>query len=326
MKFYLPLILIVVVLLSGCASQQIEIAQNRQLSQPTEQTEAQVIFKPVNYILDKLTIDAPHKMIYDRARWNSTTMTFYSKIKENTTLQVIREGIDTWNKEASGTIKFIEVFDEQSAKFIIRYATSGEYQEKQTAAITVTLGEARLDTVSTGLFNLTRYAEMLYTPTSSECESKITVIHELGHVLGFAHTTDAKSVMFPSVDCNAKITDEMKQTLRNLYSIEALPDLHFGDLNAEQHGKYVIMNFTVWNRGLIASENVSIEIKLDDATKMHAIPTMSPGEGLLIPDAIYTEKDVGLITLTIDSPQVKSDFDRENNVIILGNYKIAAPN
>jgi len=157
----------------------------------------------------------------------------------------------------------------------------------------------------------------LYTPTSSECENKITVIHELGHVLGFAHTTDPKSVMFPSVDCSAKITDEMKQTLRNLYSIEALPDLYFGDVSAEQHGKYIIINFTVWNRGLIASENVSIEIKIDDATKIHTIPAMSPGTGWMIPDAIYTEKDVDLITLTIDSSQAKSDFDRENNVIIL---------
>ena len=306
--------LVSVLFLSGCAESQF----SSQSPESTEQVvEISKTFKPDKYILNDVQLTIPHTMIYEKARWNSSELTFYSKINENTSLQVIREGIDTWNREASGTIKFIEVFDEQTTKFIIRYATSGEYQEKQTAAMTVTLGEARLDTVNTRLFNLTRYAEMLYTPASSECENKITVIHELGHVLGFAHTTDPKSVMFPSVDCSAKITDEMKQTLRNLYSIEALPDLYFGDVSAEQHGKYIIINFTVWNRGLIASENVSIEIKIDDATKIHTIPAMSPGTGWMIPDAIYTEKDVDLITLTIDSSQAKSDFDRENNVIIL---------
>ncbi|MBI1978942.1 MAG: matrixin family metalloprotease [Candidatus Aenigmarchaeota archaeon] len=306
--------LVAVLFLSGCAEPRF----SPQSPESTEQdAEISKTFKPDKYILNDVQVTIPHAMIYEKARWNSSELTFYSRITENTSLQLIREGIEIWNKEATGLVKFTEVTELEKAHFIVRYATAGEYNERNTSAITVTLGEAKLDAIDTGLFSLVRSAEMLYTPTSSECENKITIVHEIGHVLGFAHTTDVKSVMFPSVDCSAKITDEMKQTLRNLYSIEALPDLYFGDVNAEQHDKYIIINFTVWNRGLITSENVSIEIKLDDETKMHTLPAMSSGAGWMIPDAIYTERNVDLITLTIDSSQAKSDFDRDNNAIIL---------
>lgn len=96
MKFYLLLILIVVIL-SGCSNQQTEIAQNQQLPQPIQTAES-VTFKPVDYLLDKLILNIPHQMIYDRVMWNSTTITFYSKIKENVTSQIIRDAIDAWNK------------------------------------------------------------------------------------------------------------------------------------------------------------------------------------------------------------------------------------
>ena len=163
-------------------------------------------------------------MIYEKSSWNSSELTFYSKIKENTSLQLIREGIDTWNKEAAGLIKFTEVADPEKAHFIVRYATAGEYKEKNTSAITVTLGEAKLDVINTGLFNLVRSAEMLYTPTSSECENKITIIHELGHVLGLDHdntTTPQISIMNSSISegMERELSYRDIQRVRTLYSL-----------------------------------------------------------------------------------------------------------
>jgi len=318
--FLFPLILIGVIFISGCTTQQLENVTHGQENVPEKlPTETRTInLKPFDYTLEPITVDIPHKMIYEKVRWNSSTITFYSKIKENNTLQTIRDGIDTWNKEAADLIKFVEVDNAQKANFIIRYATSGEYEEKKTAAITVTLGEALLTTYNTGLFNLTTYAEMLYTPTTNECENKITVIHELGHILGFAHTSDVKSVMFPTVDCSAKITDQMKQTLKNLYSVEALPDLYFGDIKAGKVVKNVVINFTIWNRGLIKSENVSVDVKTDEnMVKSYDIPSIEPSAGWMIPDMIFIDNDFTALSLHIDPSHVQKELDIKNNIITL---------
>ncbi len=321
--FLFPLILIGVISISGCIGQQLENVTYGQENIPEKlPTDARKInLNPLDYTLEPITVDIPHKMIYEKVRWNSSTVTFYSKIKENSTLQTIRDGIDTWNKEATDLIKFVEVDDAQKANFIIRYATSGEYEEKKTAAITVTLGEALLTTYDVGLFNLTASAEMLYTPTANECENKITVIHELGHILGFAHTSDVKSVMFPTVDCSAKITDQMRQTLKNIYSIEALPDLYFGVIEAEKIGKNVAINFTIWNRGLIKSESVSVDVKADEImVESYDIPFIEPGAGWMIQDVIFTEKDFTNLSLDIDPSHVQKELDIKNNIIVLKAY------
>lgn len=314
--------LLAVVFLAGCASQPSNVNEGNKTSSiaATEPTEEQITyFAPVNYKLDKTSINTSHKMMSDRMRWNSSTISYYSKINESVNAKVIKNAIDIWNKESNGIIKFVEVDAPEKANFVIRFAKGGEFSEQPASKlIIVVLGEAQLDILDTGLFNLTKSAEVIYTPTSGGCEDNITAIHELGHVLGFAHTSDVNSVMFNSVDCKGKITNEMKQSLDALYSIKEFPDLYFGPMEIKKIGTALDINVSIANRGLITSKPVIIDITVDGkfvGTKN--VPSIEAGKD-------WGEKfnvDVGVgfnsIELEIDKQNVQEEFDKENNKINL---------
>lgn len=316
MKWYITLCLLGIVLLSGCTSQSSTTKESEeQLSQLPVEQEEPTYFAPINYALNKMEITVPHKMMSDRVRWNSSIIPFYSKINESVNEKVIKNAIDTWNKESNGVIKFVEVDNPEKAYFTIRFAKGGEFSEQPPSKlIIVVLGEAQIDTVDTGLFNLTKSAEMVYTPTSGGCEDNITAIHELGHILGFAHTPDVNSVMFNSVDCKGKITDGMKQTLTTLYSINELPDLHFGPVEARKIGDLLKVNFTVLNRGLITSQATVVVVDVSSKfIEPINVPPIEAGKEWwheFETNAGYLES----IKLEIQSQE---EFDKDNNIITL---------
>jgi len=305
------LMLIGIVFLSGCIGQQSKNITQESTSTTIE--EGPIIFGPVDYALSWIPVNITHEMMYGRVRWNSSTITFYSEIRENYTLQFIRDAVDTWNKKT--VIKFVEVDKPEEADFIVRYPKLNEFNWTETIRY---LGEAQIYLIDTGLFNLSTRGEMLYLTTNEECKSRATALHELGHIVGLAHSSDAKDIMFTFAECDRSITDEIKQTLANIYSIEALPDLYFGNVKVEKVGKILNLNITILNRGLVASKNVSIEVKAnDDIIESYDLQSMEPAVTAIIQHEIPTTKNFDSVSITIDPLHVQDELDRENNLMIL---------
>jgi hypothetical protein len=124
--------------------------------------------------------------------------------------------------------------------------------------------------------------------------------------------------MFTFAECDRSITDEIKQTLANIYSIEALPDLYFGNVKVEKVGKILNLNITILNRGLVASKNVSIEVKAnDDIIESYDLQSMEPAVTAIIQHEIPTTKNFDSVSITIDPLHVQDELDRENNLMIL---------
>lgn len=324
MKQYLILGLVSIVFLAGCTSQTTSLEEKspESTARISQMIDEEVTYlAPANYALKKIEINLTSKTLEERIRWNSSMITYYSKITENTTQRIIMDAINTWNKETEGVIKFVEVDSPEKAYFTIRFVISGEFDEPPPSRlIIVYLGEARLDIVNTGLFNLTKSAEMLYTQTSGECENKVTAIHELGHIIGFSHTVDVNSVMFPSVDCRGKITDDMKQAIKTLYSIKELPDLHFGPVEAKKIGNILNINVTVFNRGLITSKSALVEIRVNDRLVENIeLPEIEGGKDWWKELKIDPGAILDSVKLEITSTQ--EEFDKENNIVLLKSVK-----
>ncbi|MBI2547052.1 MAG: matrixin family metalloprotease [Candidatus Aenigmarchaeota archaeon] len=317
MKSYLLLGLITIVLFAGCTAQTQEIGKTSE-NGPIQSESNTVYFAVSDYKLSKLDLNVSHPLIADKIRWNTTQISFYSNITDAVNYPTIKYGISAWNN-ATKAVKLIETNTPENAYFIIRYATSGELNKPLDGAIVI-LGEAKIDYTNTGLFNLSKSAEMVFTPTA-DCENKVTVIHELGHILGLGHTSEANSVMFNSVDCKAIITDSMKRAVETLYSTKELPDLYFSSIDAKKVGRVFEMNLTISNRGIVTSQNTSVAVKTSGKTVATLdVPQIQAGTGWW---KIIKLQDVTGDSIVIEIP-LQDEFDTENNIIHLKEIPITS--
>lgn len=97
-----------------------------------------------------------------------------------------------------------------------------------------------------------------------KCVYPVVEIHELMHVFGFAHIKNESSVLFPYLDCKQRMSQDIIDKLRELYSIDAKSELQVKKATASKSGIYLDFNMDVENIGLIPAENVSIEVKTID--------------------------------------------------------------
>lgn len=170
--------------------------------------------------------------------------------------------------------------------------------------------------LDSGLFNVIVEGKIILL-YSGECPSNVA-LHELLHVFGFNHSSDKKNIMYPITSCNQKISNDIIDELKRLYSISSLPDLYFENVTASKKGMYLSLNFTLKNQGLSNSENTEVILYADDKEiknfnkelKEIGIATgkIISAENIRIP---YSTKSIKLIAS--DGEELNTD----NNQIIL---------
>lgn len=116
----------------------------------------------------------------------------------------------------------------------------------------------------TRIINTTRYAVILSGKVllyrSEKCDRPIIALHETLHALGFDHTSDKKSIMFPVTDCSQEIDPLITTTLTELYSAEVAPDLVIERVSANVTGRYLAFEIAIANYGLASTANATLFI------------------------------------------------------------------
>jgi hypothetical protein len=115
----------------------------------------------------------------------------------------------------------------------------------------------------------------------SECERPNIAIHELLHVLGFDHSTNRQNIMYRISECEQTMGDDLVDFINEIYSIPNQPDLLFEDASIVLRGKYLDVNFSIRNNGLLYSGESILRILVDGKeVKEIDISPLEMGEGI----------------------------------------------
>jgi len=155
---------------------------------------------------------------------------------------------------------------------------------------------------------------------SLKCDYPNIELHELMHVLGFDHSEDKNSLMFPFLEsCDQRLDKSLIDELNRLYSQKNLPELFFQDISSVKKGKYLDYNLTIKNSGSISSENVTLTIiDNDQIVDVHNIGPISYGAGISLhtTNLRLKRRNPEKITFAIDYENKVKEIDESNNIAI----------
>ncbi len=276
-------------------------------------------YNTYEYKIYNVTLKITHPLLFKNIRW--AKMPIFVKIDNNTCIESRRDDIRyamlLWGIETDGVVQFKE--SENNYQVFIN-CSKELWQTREGDLIVTKLGEGGpTKIIPLDYFNLTIEASATIYSTTKECSRPIRILHELGHVLGLDHVEDEKSIMYPYEDCNQGFTREIKETLKELYKIKAMPDLYFKNATASSSKIYLNISFEIVNAGILSSPPAEIDIFGDNVRiDRKIIEGLEPGEELNVwIQNIYLGKELNNITLIIDPNNFIEEISKENNKLIL---------
>jgi hypothetical protein len=125
----------------------------------------------------------------------------------------VREAFRRWLELPLGLeVSFVE--DTTMAQVLVRWRDRFDPSEKRT-------GQTELEVSSTGAIQHGRLSLALKDPTGRRLDRQaqlVTAMHEVGHLLGLAHSGDASDLMFPSPRA-AALSERDRRTVELIYGL-----------------------------------------------------------------------------------------------------------
>ena len=267
--------------------------------------------------LDRVNIDAPEpivlndvpsKQFYSRMRYADRTITY------SIASSCSQERVDSMkqafsNIESMSILRFVE-----STKSEIKILCSDVAPEAGQENYFVA-GEGGPSKV----LNSTYYSVILEGKIAlyrdDSCSGAKVATHELLHALGFDHNSNSKSILYPTLNCEQTIDQEIIESINELYARDSLPDLAIYAVNATKSGRYLNFHIEVINQGLISSGTLSLGVysgdKLIDTFDVGAVSVGA--RKILDVENMKLPSDVNSIVFFVDYLNTNPEFDEQNN-------------
>lgn len=209
--------------------------------------------------------------------------------------------------------KVLKFYESSSGDIEVR---CGKEYEKEGLFVA---GEGGPNLIINGtLFNVILSGQILLLYSKPPCSSEQynVELHELLHVLGFAHSPDSRNIMYKISECNQAVSEETITELVELYSIESLPDLYFKDVFAVKKGGYLNLNFSIFNQGLEDSSNIRVELETEGKSEqVYNFTEIGISEGRLFwVENMKIPYNTKIANLTIVNGK---ELDYSNNIVTL---------
>jgi len=114
--------------------------------------------------------------------------------------------------------------------------------------------------VNTGLFRVIEEGRIWLYDSDEDCDYPVVALHELCHVFGFDHSEDPGNIMYNVSDCWQRLSGDMVDLIVDLYSVEALAELSFGNVSASYGGRFLDFEVLVLNDGLVGASDFRMVI------------------------------------------------------------------
>ncbi len=153
---------------------------------------------------------------------------------------------------------------------------------------------------------------------SIKCDFPNVPIHELLHVLGFNHSHNENNIMYPTTHCGQKIGEDTISLINELYSYPNYADIIFLNASAHVHGRYLDLNFTVKNDGLIPAGDFKVEVFADNKKiKEISLKAINVGYGRSIKITNIAFNSLSVKNFKLIAETNFPELNKKNNEIIL---------
>ncbi|MEK6892935.1 MAG: matrixin family metalloprotease [Nanoarchaeota archaeon] len=95
---------------------------------------------------------------------------------------------------------------------------------------------------------------------TEKCNETKLALHEILHVLGFDHSGNQKSIMYPVTSCEQYLDSYIIDELNRLYAIPSLPDLAIEKISANKTSYGLSFSISVANSGFSEAQNSQLDI------------------------------------------------------------------
>ncbi|MEK6811791.1 MAG: CARDB domain-containing protein [Nanoarchaeota archaeon] len=259
-----------------------------------------------NFNLEESTVnitnDLPSKQFYSRMRYSDRIINYHiSESCSEKKASSMKEALDII--ESKTVLVFNPTSKSNSVLNILCADISPEAEEKNHFIA----GEGG----PSKILNTTLYSVILEGKVAlyreGTCDNSNVAIHELLHALGFDHNNNKKSILYPTLECDQQIDNEIIDSINKLYKDNSLSDLVLTTANASKSGRYLNFHIEVLNQGLQESGAIKVSVLADGKpVETFDLGTISIGAKKIL--------DVENLNIPIKSKKIEFIVDNENNI------------
>ncbi len=249
-------------------------------------------------------------------RFNHNNITFFI---EGTCSSDRRESTRRAFNLFSESVEIISFREVESSNADIKVGCSDNYIEVGETHFAAGEGGPSLIINTTGFKIIEEGKIALYRESS--CDYPVVEIHELGHVFGFDHSSNPSNIMYNISNCNQKITPDMVKIIKELYSIEPLPDAKIKEINVVKRGRYLDFNLSIQNEGLSEIPKSTLTILADgeivDKFELNEIK-IGFGQSLQVTNLKLPSRSTSQVEFYLDLENKIKEINENNNFVKLG--------